>query len=74
MEAGAVNSLFTDEWIYIRYRDDGFEELYDRRNDPHDLRNLAKQPRYAELCRALAGRLQARLTGSETSCPPRGRI
>ena len=31
---------------------DGFEELYDRRRDPHDLYNLARRPEYAELCQA----------------------
>jgi arylsulfatase A-like enzyme len=36
-------SLRSGRWRYIRYPD-GKEELYDHRNDPHEFRNLAKEP------------------------------
>ena len=35
-------------WRYIRYGDDG-EELYELQKDPHEWRNLADDPEYAEL-------------------------
>jgi hypothetical protein len=36
---------------------DGFEELYNRTRDPHDLYNLARRPEYVGLCQALGQRL-----------------
>jgi arylsulfatase len=55
VESG-VPGLMTREWRYIRWRD-GFEELYSRRDDPHDLYNLASRPEHASTCRELAERL-----------------
>lgn len=37
------HAIRTDRWRYIRYRD-GSEELYDHRNDPWELTNLAGVP------------------------------
>jgi N-acetylglucosamine-6-sulfatase len=34
-------------FVYARYTS-GFEELYDRKQDPHQLRNAAKDPAYAD--------------------------
>jgi iduronate 2-sulfatase len=56
LEAGSVRALITHEWRYLRWND-GFEELYDRQRDPHDLYNLARRPEHADLCRALGLRL-----------------
>ncbi len=39
-----------ERWRYIRYAD-GTEELYDHRNDPHEWKNLASDPRLAEIKR-----------------------
>ena len=36
----------TERWRYIRYADGG-EELYDHDADPHELHNLAADPKYA---------------------------
>ena len=37
-----VRCVVTSEWKHMRWRD-GFEELYNRKDDPHDLHNLAGQ-------------------------------
>jgi arylsulfatase A-like enzyme len=47
------HAVCTRQWRYIRYRDGG-EELYDRRADPHEFRNLAGLPRHAGLKLELA--------------------
>jgi arylsulfatase A-like enzyme len=67
IQAGAVDKQWwwrgvrSRAFVYARY-DDGFEELYDRRADPHQLRNVAGAPSYAdELARA-----RARLTALES--------
>jgi len=41
-------SLRTDRWRYIRYRDGG-EELYDHENDPHEWHNLAARADFAQI-------------------------
>jgi arylsulfatase A-like enzyme len=46
-------ALRAHQYRYIRYRD-GEEELYDHRNDPLELENLADSVRYAELKADLA--------------------
>lgn len=42
----------TDRWTFVRWErpgpDRGWEELYDRRADPHQTVNLARMPRYAD--------------------------
>lgn len=37
----------TDRYTYAVYAETGEKELYDRREDPHQLRNVAAEPRYA---------------------------
>ena len=51
--AGNVNGLMTPEWRYLRWHD-GFEELYDRLADPHDLHNLAGRPEQRQVCAEMA--------------------
>jgi arylsulfatase A-like enzyme len=46
----------------------GFVELYDRRRDPHQLRNLADDPRYAEVLEELATRTRELGDCSGDSC------
>jgi len=41
--------IVSADWKYMLWPD-GFEELYDRRTDPHELRNLASTDRHAALC------------------------
>ncbi|MBM3765582.1 MAG: sulfatase [Acidobacteria bacterium] len=43
----------TEDWRYIRYSD-GTEELYDRRKDPLEWKNLAKDPQYGKTKTELA--------------------
>ena len=45
---GTSHSVRTDRWRYIRYQD-GSEELYDHRNDPHEWLNLADSADREEL-------------------------
>jgi iduronate 2-sulfatase len=40
------HAVRSDRWRYIRYQDGG-EELYDHRVDPHEWRTLAGVPQYA---------------------------
>jgi len=40
LDAGKVRALLTREWKYMRWQS-GFQELYHRPQDPHDLHNLA---------------------------------
>lgn len=47
------HSLRTKNWRYIRY-DDGAEELYDHRSDPHEFTNLASDPSFSDKKRKLA--------------------
>jgi arylsulfatase A-like enzyme len=52
----------TDRYTYAVYTETGEQELYDRRRDPHELRNVAADPAYARVRARLAGRLE-RLAG-----------
>jgi arylsulfatase A-like enzyme len=58
------HAVCTQRWRYIRYRDGG-EELYDRRGDPNEFRNLAAAPEHANLKRELAQWMP------RTSAPPK---
>ncbi len=44
-------------FTYVRY-DDGFEELYDLRHDPHQLANRAARPQYAAILEEHRARLE----------------
>ncbi len=46
----------TDRYTYVSYTDTGEEELYDRRRDPHQLRNVAGDPAYARIQARLAAK------------------
>lgn len=48
--------VLTEDYVYVRY-DDGFEELYDMAADPHQLDNVAGDPRYASVRANYATRL-----------------
>ncbi|MEA2363197.1 MAG: N-acetylglucosamine-6-sulfatase [Thermoleophilaceae bacterium] len=47
----------TDRYTYVVYTETGEQELYDRRKDPHQLRNIAADPAYAPIKARLAARL-----------------
>jgi len=58
-DAADRRSVRTADWCYIRYAEG--EELYDRRNDPHEWRNLAADANHGadlESMRALLARLE----------------
>ncbi|MEZ5351124.1 MAG: sulfatase [Bryobacteraceae bacterium] len=52
------HAVLTEQWRYIHYRDGG-EELYDRKNDPNEWRNLAGDPKHTALKKDLARWLPA---------------
>ena len=47
----------TGRYTYVVYRETGEQELYDRRRDPAQLRNVAADPSYARVKARLAARL-----------------
>jgi arylsulfatase A-like enzyme len=47
------HSVRTEEWRYIRY-EDGTEELYDRKKDPLEWKNLAAEPKLEPVKQKLA--------------------
>jgi arylsulfatase A-like enzyme len=47
----------TDRYTYAVYSETGEQELYDRRRDPHELRNVAGEPAYARARSTLSRRL-----------------
>jgi arylsulfatase A-like enzyme len=47
----------TDRYTYVVYKETGEQELYDRRKDPNELRNVAADPAYARIKAKLAVRL-----------------
>lgn len=58
VESGGTRALLTPEWKLVRWNN-GTEELYDRRRDPHDLANLGKDPALESVRARLRARLQA---------------
>lgn len=50
------HTVRTEDWRYIRYAD-GSEELYNLVRDPREWNNLADEPKYAGIKRALSRRL-----------------
>lgn len=49
-------SITTKRWKYV-FNGFDFDELYDLRNDPHEMRNLARKQGYEDVKRELAQRL-----------------
>jgi len=58
VETGATAAVLTPDWKLVTWQD-GTEELYDRRRDPHDLDNLAAAPSLEPTRAALRERLAA---------------
>jgi N-acetylglucosamine-6-sulfatase len=48
----AYCGLRSHRYLFVRYAD-GFEELYDYRHDPHETRNTAGHPEYADRLRSM---------------------
>ncbi len=76
MEPGRLNqaasqhwSVRTEHWRYIRYNN-GKEELYDHRSDPHEWTNLAGSPEHGDILAQMAGRLPAGVRDSSPSPQP----
>ncbi|MFL5846238.1 MAG: sulfatase [Solirubrobacteraceae bacterium] len=48
----------TERYTYVVYLEDGAQELYDRKTDPHEMTNLADDPAYATIKARLAARMK----------------
>jgi N-acetylglucosamine-6-sulfatase len=58
----------SEQWKYIHYVDlSGMDELYDLREDPHEMKNLISDPRAAQTLRQMQDELtrQLRATGAD---------
>ncbi len=58
----------TDRYTYVVYRETGEQELYDRKTDPYQLRNIAAVPSYAAIKAKLAAKLVKLDTCKGRSC------
>ncbi|MFL5866069.1 MAG: sulfatase [Thermoleophilaceae bacterium] len=58
----------TDRYTYVVYKETGEEELYDRRKDPSELRNVAADPAYAAVKAKLAAKLARLNTCKGRAC------
>lgn len=54
---GYWRGLRTDRWVYARWYEDGDAWLFDRENDPYEMKNLAGNPEYAAIEKQLEQRL-----------------
>ena len=54
------NALRTENFAYMRYND-GSEELYEMRRDPHQFQNLAAHPDYQKTRQEMSSRLDRRM-------------
>jgi arylsulfatase A-like enzyme len=58
----------TDRYTYVVYTETGEQELYDRKTDPYQLRNVAAVPSYAAIKAELAAKLVKLNTCKGRSC------
>ena len=49
--------IVTPEWKYVYYFKDDVEEMYDRKHDPDEITNEARNPRYVQLKSVLRSRV-----------------
>ena len=70
----AYKGVRTDSWKYIVYKVSGGEELYDIRNDPYEVNNLASDPAYAAIKAQLIEKMNKLndCAGSSCSAVPSG--
>ncbi len=56
---GFWRGIRTDRWVYARWhKDEHGPLLFDRENDPHELKNLAGQKEYAKVQQEMEDRLR----------------
>jgi N-acetylglucosamine-6-sulfatase len=71
IEAAGYSGVRTSRYIYIEYtsgQNAGFVEMYDLRNDPFELQNVAQIPAYSAAHAALAARLAKIRSCSGEAC------
>ncbi|UCD27796.1 MAG: sulfatase [Planctomycetota bacterium] len=61
-------SVRSEQWRYMEWGDPEVNELYDHVNDPHEYKNLAKIPKYAEQVRRMRELLHG---GWKKALPPK---
>ena len=54
----ASEALVRTDWKYIIWPDFNYEELFDLRKDPYEMRNLAKDPAFSARLKALRGEFE----------------
>lgn len=59
----------TERWRYIEWEASGEAQLYDHHNDPHEYKNLAKDPAHAATVAEMKQRLK---NGWRAALPPKG--
>lgn len=64
----------TANWKFVIWNKTGEEELYDLKNDPYELNNLALDPAYASVKAGLAAKLEQlnKCAGTDCSAVPAG--
>jgi arylsulfatase A-like enzyme len=57
---GCWRGLRTDRWLYARWHNENDHEpvLFDRKNDPYELNNLAGNPEFAKVQQDMEARLK----------------
>jgi N-acetylglucosamine-6-sulfatase len=61
----------TDRYTYVVYTETGEQELYDRRQDPSELNNVAADPAFAAVKARLAAELERLDRCKGSSCDVR---
>ncbi|MBC7237106.1 MAG: sulfatase-like hydrolase/transferase [Chloroflexi bacterium] len=60
-----VAMVVTERWKYVHFPNRGLGELYDLKNDPHELENLFDDPRYADKLAEMRLRLLNRMMNNQ---------
>ena len=64
----------TSNWKFVVWNKTGEEELYDLKNDPYEINNIAADPAYAAVKAGLAAKLEQlnKCAGAACSAVPAG--
>jgi arylsulfatase A-like enzyme len=64
---GCWRGVRTERWVYARWHDPDEHKpvLFDRQNDPYELKNLAENPKFAEVRSQMEARLKEWMTRTD---------